>query len=76
MAPLPHSHTPLTLQVHVFDMTVPAVTPSSEADGGAVKSSVGGAFLQSFPGHRDVISALAFRDGTHQVGVDGWLWKV
>ena len=26
-----------------------------------------GAFLQSFPGHRDTISALAFRDGTHQL---------
>jgi ribosomal RNA-processing protein 9 len=26
-----------------------------------------GAFLQSYPGHRDVISALAFREGTHQL---------
>ncbi|GAX81002.1 hypothetical protein CEUSTIGMA_g8437.t1 [Chlamydomonas eustigma] len=26
-----------------------------------------GSFLQSYPGHRDIISALAFREGTHQL---------
>ena len=26
-----------------------------------------GAFVQSFPGHRDAVTALAFREGTHQL---------
>ncbi len=32
-----------------------------------VFDALSGAFIQSFPGHRDTISALAFQDGTHQL---------
>ncbi|KAG1675461.1 hypothetical protein FOA52_001760 [Chlamydomonas sp. UWO 241] len=32
-----------------------------------VFDALSGKFLQSFPGHRDVISALAFRDASHQL---------
>ena len=45
---------------------MPAV-PATGQPAGAATDARAGAHLRSFPGHKDAVTALAFRDGTHQL---------